>query len=114
MTGEVVLPEVPGLGALYVRGMGTALRLAAARRAGTAPTTLPDVVCAVHDTPIELDRLSAYQGLLGMRAADRLPAGFVHVMTFPVQVALMTRADFPLPPMGMLHVASRITQLKPL
>jgi acyl dehydratase len=114
MTDEVVLRDVPSLGALYARGLGAGLRLSAARRAGTAPTTLPDVVLSVDDVPIDPDRLSAYQGLLGMRAADRLPAGFVHVLTFPVQVALMTRADFPLPPAGMLHVANRITQHKSL
>ncbi len=114
MTTDVELPSIPTLGGLYARAVVAGARLAATRRTGAAPTALPDVAYAVHDAPVDTQRLSAYQGLLGLRAADRLPAGFVHTMVFPLQVALMARADFPLPPVGMVHVANRVTQHRSL
>ncbi|HEY0120122.1 MAG TPA: MaoC/PaaZ C-terminal domain-containing protein [Cellulomonas sp.] len=114
MTTQVVLPAVPALGGLYARGLAAGMRLAAVRRAGTAPTGLPDAEYDVGDVPVDPVRLAAYQSLLGLRAADRLPAGFVHTMAFPLQVALMVRPDFPLQATGMIHVANRVTQRHPL
>jgi hypothetical protein len=111
MTDEVVLPEVPALGPLYARSV-LAIARRAPRHAGHAE--LPDVAYAVHDVPVDTARLTAYQELMGLRAADRLPAGFVHTMAFPLHVALMVRPDFPLPPAGMVHVANRVTQSRPL
>lgn len=111
---ETVLPAVPPLGTLYLRGVTAGARLAAARRRGQAPGTLPDVAYAAHDIAVDPLRLSAYQSLLGLRAADRLPAGFVHVLAFPVATALMVRPDFPLPLVGLVHVANEVTQRRPL
>jgi acyl dehydratase len=56
------------------------------------------------------EHLSAYQHLLGEPASDALPAGFVHVLAFPVATALMVRDDFPLPLAGMVHLANRVEQ----
>ena len=112
MTDQVELARVPTLGRLYRRGLARGAVLAARR--GHAPGALPDVVYEVRGVPVDTARLTAYQSLLGMRAADRLPAGFVHTMTFPLQVALMVRDDFPLAPAGMIHVANRVTQQRPL
>lgn len=111
---EVVLPGVPGLGGLYARGVATSARLAAAARAGRAPRTLPDVAYLVAGVRAEADRLTAYQHLLGESASDVLPAGFVHVLAFPVATAIMVRPDFPLPPAGMVHLANHVTQLRPV
>jgi hypothetical protein len=111
MTDEVTLTEVPALGPLYARGL-LAIGRRARRHAG--PAELPGVTYAVHDVPVDTARLTAYQELMGLRAADRLPAGFVHTMAFPLHVALMVRPDFPLAPAGMVHVANRVTQRGPL
>ena len=114
MTDEVELATLPSLGRLYARAVVAGTRLAAARRTGHAPTSLPDVTCTVRDVPVDTTRLTAYQALMGLRAADRLPAGFVHTMAFPLHVALMVRDDFPTAPAGMVHVANRVTQHRPL
>ncbi|MBN9375796.1 MAG: hypothetical protein J0I40_10465 [Cellulomonas sp.] len=114
MTDEVELATLPSLGRLYARAVVAGPRLAAARRTGHAPTSLPDVTCTVRDVPVDTTRLTAYQALMGLRAADRLPAGFVHTMAFPLHVALMVRDDFPTAPAGMVHVANRVTQHRPL
>jgi acyl dehydratase len=111
---EVVLPGVPGLGGLYARGVAASVRLAAAGRSGRAPRTLPDVAYLAAGVRADADHLTAYQHLLGESASDVLPAGFVHVLAFPVATALMVRADFPLPLVGMVHLANHVTQLRPV
>ena len=115
MTGsDVLLTEIPAMERMYLRGLARTAALAAARRRGTAPTTLPDVAYETRDVPVDTTRLAAYQALLGLRAADRLPAGYVHTLAFPLHLALMVRDDFPLPPAGMVHVANRVTQHRAL
>src|SRR5690606_37958272 len=52
--------------------------------------------------------------LLGEPGTDVLPAGYVHVLAFPVAVAVMARADFPLPLLGMVHLANDVEQRAPL
>lgn len=111
---EVVLPAVPALGVLYLRGVAASARLAVATRTGRAPRVLPDVACLAAGIRADADHLTAYQHLLGESASDVLPAGFVHVLAFPVATALMVRPDFPLPLVGMVHLANRVTQLRPV
>lgn len=45
--------------------------------------------------------------------ADELPATWLHVLTFPLQLTLMTASDFPLAPAGMVHVSNVMTQHRP-
>ena len=110
MTTTVVLPEVPSLGGLYARGAGLSL----ARRVRSGPSVLPDVDYVVRGVRSDASRLTEYQHLLGESASDVLPAGFVHVLAFPVATALMVRSDFPLPLVGLVHLANRVTQLRPV
>ena len=110
----VDLPAVPGLGGLYVRGAATSGRLALARRTGRAPSSLPDVAYRVRGVQPTLEHLTAFQRLVGETAADTLPAGFVHVLAFPVAVALMARADFLLPLAGMVHLSNVVEQRRPV
>ena len=110
MTTTVVLPQVPGLGGLFVRGAG----LSAARHLRPGPSVLPSVDYVVHGVRTDADHLTSYQHLLGEPASDHLPAGFVHVLAFPVATALMARSDFPLPLVGLVHVANHVTQLRPI
>lgn len=110
----VVLPRVPALGGLYARGAAATGRLAVARRVGRAPATLPDVVHEVRGVQADAAHLTEYQHLVGESASDRLPAGFVHVLAFPVAFAVMVRTDFPLPLLGLVHVANHVEQHAPL
>lgn len=112
----VDLPAVPGLGGLYARGAAASGRFALARRdlVRSAPTELPDVAYRVRGVRAGLDRLTAYQHLLGEPASDAMPAGFVHVLAFPVATALMARTDFPLPLLGMVHLANVVEQHRPV
>lgn len=111
---EVVLAAVPALGPLYAHGVAASARLAALSRLGRASADLPDVTLVARDVRADAGRLTAYQHLLGEAATDTLPAGFVHVLAFPVATALMVRPDFPLPLAGMVHLANRVEQHRPV
>ncbi len=128
---EVTLDEPPTLGGLYARAArwaataavagpaGRLLDRSGARDRGRAgsdkpPLALPEVAYHLAGVRAEADRLTAYQHLVGEPATDALPAGFVHVLGFPVATALMVRPDFPLPLLGMVHLANRVTQHRPL
>ena len=122
------LPAVPGLAGLYARGAASSGRLAAGRLAtalpgigGTAPAedrpmTLPTVAYRVAD--VATDGLGAhlrdYQRLLHEPGSDTLPAGYLHVLAFPLATAVMVRTDFPLPLLGMVHLANDVTVLRPV
>jgi acyl dehydratase len=109
---EVLLPGVPRLGGLYRRGLvaGAGRFASVRRRHAEGPADVPAVRYAVRGVRVDAERLTAYQHLVGEPALDALPAGFVHVVAFPVAVALMVRDDFPLPLLGMVHLANRVTQ----
>lgn len=114
---EQVLPEVPALGGLYGKALGRTVRAALPQSMTSAtppPHTLPELTYRVEDVEVPAATLADYQHLLGEPGTDTLPPGFVHVLGFPLAMALMVRTDFPLPVMGMVHVANTITQRHPL
>jgi hypothetical protein len=106
----VTLDEVPALGGLYAKGLGRGATGAVGRRIGHAPDALPGVAYEVTGVRADGATLTAYQHLVGETASDVLPAGFVHVLAFPLAVAVMTTPGFPLPLVGAVHVANRVTQ----
>lgn len=109
----VELTTVPSLPAIY----SAAARGAATRkltRTAAAPGTLPDTRYRLRGVVPPAHRLTDYQHLVGEPAADRLPACFVHVLSFPVAMALMASREFPLPLMGMVHLSNRIDQFAPI
>jgi len=112
----VTLDGVPGLGGLYARGLaGSAL---ARVRPSRGDLALPDVALRVAGVDTDdaglRERLAAYDRVVGEPASDVLPAGFLHVLAFPVATALMTRDDFPLPLLGMVHLANAVQVARPV
>ncbi len=121
------LPAIPGLGGLYVRGLAASGRIAAAHRlpgGRRGDLVLPDVTYRVAGvatgdgvragdvgSPAHLAR---YDDLLGEAPSDVLPAGYLHVLGFPLATAVMVRPDFPLPLLGMVHLANSVSVLRPV
>jgi acyl dehydratase len=101
------LREAPRLGALY-----RAAALGALRR--SRPATVPDEEIVLRDVPVDRAHLTEYQRVCGFRLSDALPATYPHVLAFPLSMALLNRPDFPFPVIGLVHVANRITVLRPL
>jgi acyl dehydratase len=84
-----------------------------AKAAMTAPLhrgdSLPSSVYALGEQGIDRDHLAAYQRVCGFPVSDVLPPTYLHVLAFPLSVALMTERAFPFPMVGMVHVANAIT-----
>ncbi|WP_084477252.1 MaoC/PaaZ C-terminal domain-containing protein [Actinokineospora enzanensis] len=75
---------------------------------------LPGRVVERQGVRVDPSRLAAYGRVCGFRVADELPVTYPHVLAFPLQMRLMAGRDFPYPVMGVVHVANRIVQHRPL
>jgi len=65
---------------------------------------------------VQVDRahLAAYDRLCGFAVRDTLPTTYLHVLSFPLQVALMAAPSFPLPLPGLVHTTQRLELLRPV
>ncbi|MBE1874403.1 hypothetical protein IHE71_01610 [Myceligenerans sp. TRM 65318] len=81
-----------------------------------AGVVLPRVVYRVADvdTTGVAAHLADYQGVVGEPVSDVLPAGFLHVLTFPLATAVMVRPDFPLGLLGMVHLRNTARVFRPV
>ncbi|HEX5401115.1 MAG TPA: MaoC/PaaZ C-terminal domain-containing protein [Pseudonocardiaceae bacterium] len=80
----------------------------------TGEPVLPEGGLARSGVLLDRARLAAYNRVCGFRLTDELPVTAPHLLVFGLQVALMTAADFPFPMIGLVHVANRISQTRPL
>jgi MaoC like domain len=97
---KAVAPAVPGLSLL------PGLRRGAKE--------LPDLELEQPGVGIHPDRLGAYNEVCGFGVRDQIPATYPHILAFPLHMALMTDGGFPFAPMGLVHVANRISQHRPI
>jgi acyl dehydratase len=97
---KAVAPAVPGLS-----------MLPGVRRSSR---DLPDLALQQDGVAIDRDRLAAYAEVCGFGLRDAVPATYPHILAFPLHMALMTDGAFPFTPMGIVHVANRITQQRPV
>jgi acyl dehydratase len=77
---------------------------------GRRSRDVPDVRLVLREVTVDRERLAAYDRVCGFGVSDRLPATYPHVLAFPLQLALMTDPSFPLPAIGLVHIANEITQ----
>jgi acyl dehydratase len=118
------LTSVPGLTGLYARGAASSGRIAAGRALPSLPVigggedalSLPSLAYRVADvdTARMASHLHDYQRLLHEPVSDALPSGYLHVLAFPLATAVMVRADFPLPLLGMVHLANDAALARPV
>src|SRR6266480_4117015 len=102
----VQLDQRPGLGRLYAKAVASAR----SRRGDQLPETSVEMA----DVVIDREQLASYTEVCGFRHSDVLPPTYPHVLAFPLAVTLMVDPSFPFPLPGLVHVANRITQQRPL
>ena len=100
-----VLDSAPNLAALYAKAAVTARG-----RGGD----LPDTRLARRGVQVDPAHLAAYTRVCGLPLTDALPATYPHMLTFPLQMALMSDRSFPLALPGLVHVRNRIEVLRPI
>ncbi len=101
----IVLDAQPNLGKLYAKAAVTAFG-----RGGA----LPEDRLARHGVGVDPAHLAAYTRVCRLRLDDVLPATYPHMLTFPLQMALMSDRSFPLALPGLVHVRNRIEVLRPI
>lgn len=75
---------------------------------------LPDSTYRLADRSIDREHLAAFDRVCGFRVGEVLPPTYLHVLAFPLSVALMTERAFPFPLVGLVHVANSITVVRPV
>src|SRR5579875_975655 len=60
------------------------------------------------DQRVDRDRLAAYDRVCGFDFSDVLPATYPHMLAFPLHLSLLTSGSFPVPAIGLVHIANRI------
>ena len=75
---------------------------------------IPDVTLVLDDVQIEPERLAAFDRVCGYSLSDDVPAAYIHILAFPLQLKLMTDGSFPLPAIGLVHIANKFTQHRPV
>lgn len=89
-----------------------------AKAVAGAPTRkggdLPDLELVLANQVINKDHLAQYNRVCGFTLRDVVPSTYLHILTFPLQMTLMTDSSFPFALMGLVHVRNRIDQLRPV
>jgi acyl dehydratase len=75
---------------------------------------VPDLALTRGDVAVDPDRLAAYDRVCGFDLSDTLPPTYPHMLAFPMHLRLMTDGRFPLPAMGLVHIANTITVHRPI
>jgi acyl dehydratase len=115
MTNDRQLSGSPSMTKLFARAGAAAIP-----GAGKLPFVsggggeVPDVALVLEDVRITPDRLAAFDRVCGYSLSDSVPAAYIHILAFPLQLKLMTDGSFPLPAIGLVHIANKITQHRPV
>lgn len=112
MPGEIrVLPAQPRVGRLLARAVAGSV----GRRPGGGPAAvLPDRSVRLLDQAQDPARLAAYARVCGFTLRDRVPATWLHVLTFPLHAHLMAERDFPFRLAGLVHAHNDMTLHRPV
>ena len=110
MTERVVLDATPNMGPMLAMSMA---RGGVRKLTGRRPQKLPDrqVVLEVMQ---DASRLAAYDRVCGFGVRDHVPATWIHVQVFPLQMVLMSAADAPFALAGIVHVTNSMTMYRPV
>jgi hypothetical protein len=104
------LDSMPGLAPLYAKALAGSLPLV-----GSGGEELPGHALEVDALEIDRDHLAAYCRVCGFALRESaVPPTYPHVLAFPLSMALMAERSFPFPLLGLVHIANRIEQRRPI
>lgn len=108
VTAETIkdLRDVPSFPAVYA----AALTPSRARRSRRGEPALPSLAYRVRGVRIDAERARDVDHLLGGAATDLVHPAVLHILAFPVSLALMARDEFPFPLLGVVHLRNQLLQ----
>ena len=80
---------------------------------GKAPQ-LPAIGARLSDIMLDPKHLAAYRKVCGFSSTGTLPITYPHMHAHPLFMTLLLDSRFPFPAMGLVHVANKITQYRPI
>jgi acyl dehydratase len=75
---------------------------------------VPDLELALDDVWVDRRHLARYRRVCGYEPRDVLPPTYPHALAFPLHLALLTHRKFPFAAVGLVHMANKIVQRRPL
>lgn len=121
MAGGVrTLDDMPSLAPLYARaGLGAVPGAGLIGRLPLIPggprgSDLPAEGLGTAAVATDPDALAAYCRACELTLRNEMPATWPHVLSFPLQMALMSSGSFPFPLLGLVHLDDEITQHRPI
>ena len=112
------LSDVPSFPAIYAAALDPRSRLGGKRgkrgAGGGGGESLPSIAYRVRKVRIDAERARDFDHLMGGPATDLVHPGVLHVLAFPVSLALMARRDFPFPLLGLVHLRNQVLQHRPV
>ena len=117
MASERVLSGSPSMLPLFARA-GAAMIPGSSRLpfigSGGEGEALPGLTLVLDEVTVDRQRLADYDRVCKFPLRDRLAATYPHMLAFPLHLSLMTEPSFPFPALGLVHIANRIVQHRPL
>jgi acyl dehydratase len=103
--------SAPGLLGSYAKAVAGAVPVPVL---GRRPSELRTEPRTLEHVEIDTAHLAAYDRVCGFRLSDELPPTYLHVLAFPLALAIMTERSFPFGVLGLVHIENRIEQLRPV
>lgn len=97
---KAALPAVPGVN-----------QLPGVKKTGKE---LPTLELRREDVAVTRSEVDRYAAVCGFPRKDVAPVPYLHMLAFPLHMALMTDASFPFPAIGSVHLENLITQHRPV
>jgi len=97
---KAALPVVPGIN--QIPGVRKTAR------------DLPDLTLRREDVEVTRSAVDAYGAVCGFPRKDVAPLPYLHMLAFPLHMAMMTDGAFPFPAIGTVHLENSITQHRPV
>jgi acyl dehydratase len=90
------------------------LKILLSRKPRQIEGAIPRIEAVLTGFKVDRAQLGRYRQICADRGTEFLPIAFPHVMASPVHLALLTADEFPLNPMGIVHMRNLIVQKRPL
>jgi acyl dehydratase len=75
---------------------------------------IPEIELELGKVAADRAGVAAYAKVCGFTLRDQLPPTYPHMLAFPLHMAVMADGSFPFGAVGLVHVANRIDQLRPI
>lgn len=101
-----LLPAIPSPGVLFAKALLPGF--------DRGPARIPDLTAVVTGVRPDPARLAAYDRLCGFTLRDRVPPTWLHVLTFPLHIHLLSGPASTVRLAGVVHVANRMQLHRPV